>query len=67
MRPHRSSIWLTRFESPKQSVQVCEADDSNVDIGFWRDGIGYIHTISRFDARLLARRINQCLDATRKK
>jgi hypothetical protein len=66
-RPHKNSMWLTRFDDPKQSVQVCPTDQEKINIGLWNGGQGYSFNISRKDARLLAKRINQCLDATVKK
>ena len=65
-RKHANAMFLTRFNDggSYQSVQVCDKDDNALYVGFWANGKGYLHKISRKDARLLARRINQCLDAT---
>ena len=65
-RKHANSMFVTKHNpgGAYQSAQVCEANDNALDIGFWANGKGYLHKISRKDARLLARRINQCLDAT---
>ena len=66
-RPHKNSIWLTRLDwnMPYQQVNT---DGDLIEIGFWPGGgNGIKHRITRADARLLAKRINQCLDATVKK
>ena len=67
-RPHANSVWITKFTTgPYQQVQ---ADDNN---GIWisflpgnrQEGFGI--QLTRQQARLLAKRMNECLDATAKK
>ena len=66
-RPYERSIWVTRLDWQKPYQQV-NADGNFIEIGFWPgDGNGIKHRVSRKDARLLAKRINSCLDATAKK
>jgi hypothetical protein len=60
-----NTLWCLRgFDGP----YVKTADDDRIEI-LVPDGNGYVNGLSfnRKDARLLAKRINQCLDATRKK
>jgi hypothetical protein len=63
----QNAAWHTRFGYPYQSVNCAGVD--YIGLGFFfekvQQGIGI--KISRKDARLLAKRINQCLDATVKK
>lgn len=66
MRKHSNSIWVTSFRDEYQSVRVSESDQSLVTVAFLKNGKGYGIDISRRDARLLAKRINQCLDNTQK-
>lgn len=68
MRKNANAMFVTKLRDggTYQSAQVCPTDDAALDIGFWANGKGYLHKISRKDARLLARRINQCLDWTAK-
>jgi hypothetical protein len=67
-RPNDGAIWATRLndEFPYQYIQ---AKNGDVYIGFFPGAgqPGVTVTITRADARLLAKRINQCLDDTRKK
>lgn len=60
-----NTLWSLRGVN---SLYVKTADDDKIEILF-PDGRGYANgfSISRKDARLLAKRINQCLDETRKK
>lgn len=53
-----SVMWMLRRETLMTWVQA-HADEINITINGWQ------HTVSRKDARLLAKRINQCLDETR--
>lgn len=63
-------IWSLRrprglyFDQP----YIRTNDSDGISISF-PDGVGYAttHYVTREDARLLAKRINQCLDATVKK
>lgn len=59
-----NTLWSLRGVN---SLYVKTADDDRIEIMF-PDGTGYANgfSVSRKDARLLAKRINQCLDATRK-
>lgn len=71
-RPHSNSIFLTRFPTngkPYQAVSVVEDNQELIVVGFYpgNGGKGYGIEISRQDAKLLARRIEQCLKATAKK
>lgn len=67
MRPHQNTIFCTRndFNRPYQSAQI---EGEKIKVGLWLGDMkpGYTFTLSRSDARLFAKRINQCLDATRK-
>ena len=70
-RPNRKpgSVWTLRWPlvSRKPNGSVRTLDDDYIGIGVWGDfrvGPGSI-VLTRRDARLLAKRINQCLDATR--
>ncbi len=67
-RYSQNAQWITSFDTkkPYQSVQVCPTDEEMLDIGFWNGGKGYLLAVSRESARLLAKRINQCLDGTPK-
>lgn len=58
-----SSIWPLRRDC--SSVYVCTTDEDRIQIAYPTGG-GYVmaYSLSRKDARLLAKRINQCLDAT---
>ena len=62
-------VWHTRLEMDRPYQTVRTVDEYCVSLGFFpgnkKDGIGL--TLNRKDARLLAKRINQCLDATVKK
>ena len=67
-RPNMYSIWPTRITETRQYQIVMTAGESikiSLMPGLKKDGISFC--VSRPDARLLAKRINQCLDATRKK
>lgn len=65
----QTSVWHTRLETDRPYQTVRTVSESEVSIGFFPGnlGAGYGMTISRKDARLLAKRINQCLDGTAKK
>lgn len=70
MRSNRHTVWTTRIgDGMYQCVRVSDKDDDKLQISLFpgekKDGIGFV--LTRPDARLLARRINQCLDATRKR
>lgn len=62
-----SVVWTTnsRFDRPYQAVRTDSETEVVISImpGSGKDGIGF--NLSRKDARMLARRINQCLDGTR--
>jgi hypothetical protein len=64
-----STVWCTRLSTgaPYQTVQT--VNKWMLKIGFMPGGgnNGVAMNISRKDARLLAKRINQCLDWTVKK
>jgi len=59
-----NTLWSLRGVD---SMYVKTGDNDKIEILF-PDGLGFANgfSISRKDARLLAKRINQCLDATRK-
>lgn len=67
-RPLEHVHWHTRLEHDRP-YQTVKANGNNIDVGFMagKGKHGYMLTITRADARLLARRINQCLDGTAKK
>jgi hypothetical protein len=68
VRKFENQIFCTRldFERP---YQMCAAHGEMIQISMMpgAGGSGYMHTLTRKDARLLAKRINACLDATVKK
>ena len=69
-RPHSNSVWTTRIgDGMYQVVRVSDKGEDRLQISLFpgnkKDGLAF--TVPRADARLLARRINQCLDATRKR
>lgn len=63
-----NAYWCTRLDHMR-SYQMVKAHADDLVISFFpgnkRDGFSL--SVSRKDARLLAKRINQCLDATVKK
>lgn len=63
------TVWATRpiSQYPSQYVRTTD-DDRILIVNIERPDSNYLATmvVSRKDARLLAKRINQCLDATRK-
>lgn len=67
-RKHANAAWYTRLGMDKPHQSVTSAYDE-IWISFYpgNGGNGYSMKVSRKDARLLAKRINQCLDATVKK
>lgn len=65
MRPNRSCIWPTRRDLKGMYVCVNREDEDLIAVG--GRGLGYEIVINRGEARLLARRLNQCLDGTVKK
>lgn len=70
MAQHKPTmVWHTRLETDGPYQTVKTVNEGTVAIGFMPGhGVaGYGFHISRKDARLLAKRINQCLDATVKK
>ena len=62
-----SVVWSLRGPDKYPYYQVRTTDDDRIEIGA-ASGNGYMDylLLSRKDARLLAKRINQCLDDTRK-
>ena len=61
-------IWLTRRCGLYPNYEVRTLDPNTLQITSYNGGeYGYGFRISRHDARMLARRINQCLDETRAK
>jgi len=66
-RPN-GGIWITRPIGVRPT-QYVQAKGEQIHISFFprSEADGWGVTLSRADARLLARRINQCLDETRKK
>lgn len=68
-RPGRTSVWPTRRLGvyPQTYVQVARDDEDMIEVSrFPTPGDGIALLFSRSEARLLARRINECLDRTRK-
>ena len=69
-RPHHASIWSTRRDFTGCYVRVSRVNDDLIDV-YFPDGLGshrgWCMPISRGEARLLARRLNECLDATVKR
>lgn len=67
MRKHENTIWLTRFDKVKPYQVVRHGSKGFAYISFFpgnkQNGIGV--SITRKDARLLAKRINQFLDETK--
>jgi len=68
MRKHENVAWCTRldFNRPYQMVGI-EGDQIEISFFPGNKGDGASVVIDRSDARLLAKRINSCLDATVKK
>jgi len=70
-RPGRTSVWPTRpiGTYPQTYVQIAKDDDEMIEISRFiiggDDGVGLL--FSRAEARLLAKRLNACLDETRKR
>lgn len=62
-----SVVWTSRnrFDIPYQAVRTHSKTEIVISImpGHGENGIGF--KLSRLEARMLARRINQCLDATK--
>jgi hypothetical protein len=66
-RPHANSVWPTRRDLSGAYVNA-----HGELISMWLPGdsgedeipAGYVHLLTRSEARLLAKRLNQCLDAT---
>lgn len=67
-RKHQNAVWVTRLGNGKP-YQTVTSEYNEIWVAFYpgNGGSGYSMKISRADARLLAKRINQCLDATAKK
>ena len=68
MAKHLSSvIWPTRplGTYPQQYVMTESETAISVTIVGEEDGVGWSMLLSRLDARLLARRITQCLEASK--
>lgn len=66
-RPHANSIWPTRRDL--SGCYVKPSDDSVelwIPDGGYHEGMrtGFAVLIARSEARLIAKRLNQCLDAT---
>lgn len=58
-------IWPTRPMGVRPQQYVRTADESNVEVTFViAAGEAWAVRLSRHDARMLARRLNQCLDET---
>ena len=67
MAQHKPSlIWHTRLETDRPYQTVRTVDSATISIGFMPGNgmAGYGIYLRRSDARLLARRIEQCLKAT---
>jgi len=66
-RPHANSIWPTRrdlsgaYVKPIGDRVTLWLPDGRTENGM---RTGYTHLLSRSEARLIAKRLNQCLDAT---
>lgn len=60
------TVWALRKDTYGPYVMTGEGDTIKV-VFPDGDGYAYVHALSRKDARLLAKRMNQCLDSTRKK
>ena len=68
MSKHKpTTVWMTRLDSKKPYQTVRTRMDGEIAIAFFpgNRGDGFGVTIRRRDARMLARRINQCLDDTK--
>ena len=66
-RPHATSIWPIRRFPGSSWVQLNGFRDDMVDVclpATDRSGEFRCTSLTRADARLLAKRINECLDAT---
>lgn len=74
-RPRRHSIWPTRRDltgcyvtvDPEDEERILLAFPSSRDDTYGRQGVVYGGiSVDRREARMLAKRINECLDGTRK-
>jgi len=67
-RKYANTSWHTRLDHDRP-YQMVMADGDVINVSFMPGNKedGYSFPISRAEARLLAKRINQCLDATVKK
>ena len=66
MKRHKPNvIYMTRFAAPHGFVKT--HDEKSIDIGYGVDGktVYWLQGVSRQQARMLAKRINQLLDATK--
>lgn len=67
MRPKsKGVIWLLRWSS-RTCVRVDPRDEDRIEVKIQGVTCDVVGTLTRNDARLLAKRINQCLDETRKR
>ena len=64
-----NTVWTLRKFGATPNASVRTMPEDHIGIGHWGDlRLGpQTLTLSRKDARLLAKRINQCLDATVKR
>ena len=68
MAKHLNITWPTRHWSASNAYQMVRTEnEKEIHISFMPGGLrhGVGHILTRADARLLARRIMQCLEATK--
>lgn len=67
-RPGGNTFWPTRRDLTGCYVKVASHNEDRIDVSFPL-GDGHVQSmfIDRAEARLLAKRINECLDATVKR
>lgn len=68
MRPNSNVEYVSRLKPPYVGAMVDMEDENRISLRIMNaDGKGFAISVTRHDARMLAKRINQCLDATVKK
>lgn len=61
-------VWMLRYPTTSENGAVLTTEEDEILIQMWGSDWGHQEMfVSRASARLLAKRINQCLDGTAKK
>ena len=58
------TVWGLRYPGTYPNGHVRTTDDDEIEVGYYHGFTERYITLPRRDARLLAKRINQCLDKT---